>query len=85
MMEIIIVSITMTRMFLLLLMKIKSLQHMVFLAGVCKLVVQRTPTLPRNHAPSCIYRQLIGEFQGLFVIYLFCSALQNKYIGKLCT
>ena len=32
---------------------------------------QRAPTLPRNHAPSCIYTELLGEFQGLFIIYLF--------------
>ena len=32
---------------------------------------QRTPTLLRSHAPSYIYRELKGEFQVLFVIYLF--------------
>ena len=38
---------------------------------------QRIPTLPRKHALSCIYKQLIGEFQ-VFFIYLFYSVLQNK-------
>ena len=34
---------------------------------------QRTPYLPRNHAPFCIYRQLIGEFQVfLFICFIVC-------------